>query len=78
MMEHRCDVKKRSLMDDHFTYKIAAGALVAALVFMVCAFAVSFRVFRARINALQVHQRDVMLAMQNVPTLSRPGQVARG
>ncbi|GAV08209.1 hypothetical protein RvY_17935 [Ramazzottius varieornatus] len=48
-MEHRCDVQKRSLMDDHFI-----------------------------INALQVHQRDVMLVMQNVLTLPRPGQVARG
>ncbi|GAV00757.1 hypothetical protein RvY_11559 [Ramazzottius varieornatus] len=77
MMEHRCDVQKRSLMDDHFMYKIAAGTLVAALVLMVCAFAVTVRVLRGRISALQVHQRDVMLAMQNVPTLPRPGQVAR-
>ncbi|GAU89215.1 hypothetical protein RvY_01792 [Ramazzottius varieornatus] len=37
MMEHRCDVQKRSLMDDHSIYRIAAGALVAALV-LVCFF----------------------------------------
>ncbi|GAU94657.1 hypothetical protein RvY_06389 [Ramazzottius varieornatus] len=41
MVENRCDVQKRSLMDDHFMYKIAAGALVAALVLTVCAFAVT-------------------------------------
>ncbi|GAV05812.1 hypothetical protein RvY_15887 [Ramazzottius varieornatus] len=78
MMEHRCDVQKRSLMDHHSMHKIAAVALVAALVSMVCAFAVTVPVLRGRINALQVHQRDVMLAMQNVSTLPRPGQVARG
>ncbi|GAU95693.1 hypothetical protein RvY_07271 [Ramazzottius varieornatus] len=78
MMENRCDVKKRSLMEDHFMHKIAAGALVTALVLMVCAFAITVRVLRGRINALQVQQRDVMLAMQNVPTLPRPRQVARG
>ncbi|GAU96895.1 hypothetical protein RvY_08266 [Ramazzottius varieornatus] len=31
--EHRCDDQKRSLMDDHLIYKIAAGVLAAALVF---------------------------------------------